>query len=123
MLSVPSHTCSKGRVKTDGEASVSGGCDEMSRYGAGITGMEADELPARVSRWARWRSAAGTSLALEIGRGSSKAWRKVQRNTHGGEEVGVEVCSHVWRSVVSGDIVSHPSRQQSGGVGTRERPS
>lgn len=33
------------------------------------------------------------------------------------------MCSHVWRGVVSGDIVSHPSRQQSGGVGTRERPS
>jgi hypothetical protein len=35
---------------------------------------------------------------------------------------GDEVCSHVWRGVVSGGIVSHPSRQQSGGVGTRERP-
>jgi len=36
---------------------------------------------------------------------------------------GGEVCSHVWRGVVSGDIVSHPSRQQSGGVGTEDGPS
>jgi hypothetical protein len=40
-----------------------------------------------------------------------------------GRRGGVEVCCHVWRGVVSGDIVSHPSRQQSGGVETRERPS
>jgi hypothetical protein len=30
---------------------------------------------------------------------------------------GDEVCSQVWRGVVSGGIVSHPSRQQSGVVG------
>ena len=35
---------------------------------------------------------------------------------------GVDVCCQGWRGVVSGGIVSHPSRQQSGGVRTRERP-
>jgi hypothetical protein len=31
---------------------------------------------------------------------------------------GVEVCSQEWRGVESSGIVSHPSRQQSGGVGS-----
>lgn len=34
---------------------------------------------------------------------------------------GVDVCCQGWRGVVSGGIVSHPSRQQSGGVRRRER--
>jgi hypothetical protein len=34
----------------------------------------------------------------------------------GARSSGVEVCSQVWRGVVSGGTVSHPSRQQSGGV-------
>jgi hypothetical protein len=87
MLLLPSHTCSENRVKSNGGRVfqvVATRCRNMAPM---LPMGEADELPAQVSRWARCRPVVGTCRALGTGRGSSKRSRKVQRNTHEGEEV------------------------------------
>ena len=81
-------------------------------------------MAAPKSRWAfaralrRWwagRGGAGTgAVAAGVGAQGAARYSRVR----GG---GVEACCQGWRGVVSGGIVSHPSRQQSGGVGTRGR--